>query len=199
MNTPIAACENNRCEKAIHKGDEVWRKGSELYCSGKLSISIVRTSETNDYARTGVSGEVESMRNILFEIPGEPVAQGRPRAGKSWGGKTVLYDPDKSRDFKQYLRLVGSQYAPKELNTGPIDLAIDIYRATPKKYQTKPKQALIEKGELRPTTKPDVDNYVKGVKDGLNKVIWQDDSQVVNLTVRKFYSMQPRVVVRVAY
>lgn len=50
---------------------------------------------------------------------------------------------------------------------------------------------IIEKGELRPTTKPDVDNYVKGVKDGLNKVIWQDDSQVVNLTVRKFYSMHP--------
>lgn len=139
------------------------------------------------------------MRNILFEIPGEPVAQGRPRAGKSWGGKTVLYDPDKSRDFKQYVRLVGSQHAPKELIIGPVDLAVDIYRATPKKYQTKPKQALIEKGELRPTTKPDVDNYVKGVKDGLNKVIWQDDSQVVNLTVRKFYSMHPRVVVRVAY
>lgn len=139
------------------------------------------------------------MRNILFEIPGEPVAQGRPSLGKSWTGKTVLYDPDKSRDFKQYVRLVGSQYAPKELITCAIDLAIDIYGATPKKYQTKPKQALIEKGELRPTTKPNVDNYVKGVKDGLNKVIWQDDSQVVNLTVRKFYSMQPRVVVRVAY
>lgn len=66
------------------------------------------------------------MNNILFEIPGEPVAQGRPRAGKSWTGKTVLYDPDKSRDFKQYVKLVVGQYALKELITGPIDLAIDI-------------------------------------------------------------------------
>ena len=136
------------------------------------------------------------MRNILFEIPGEPVAQGRPRAGKSWGGKTVLYDPDKSRDFKQYVKLVGSQHAPKELITGPIDLAVDIYRATPKKYQTKPKQDLIEKGELRPTTKPDVDNYVKGVKDGLNKVIWQDDSQAVRLAVRKFYISDHKITKR---
>lgn len=139
------------------------------------------------------------MSNILFEIPGEPVAQGRPRAGKTRAGKTVLYDPAKSRDFKHFVKLVAAQHAPRELITGPIDLAIDIYKATPKKYQTKPKQALIEQGELRPTTKPDVDNYVKGVKDGLNKVIWQDDSQVVNLTVRKFYSMQPKVVVRVAF
>nr|WP_318837529.1 RusA family crossover junction endodeoxyribonuclease [Psychrobacillus glaciei] len=67
------------------------------------------------------------MSNIFFEILGEPVAQGRPRAGKSWGGKTVLYDPDKSRDFKQYVRLVAGQNAPKELITGPIDLWPLIY------------------------------------------------------------------------
>jgi len=35
MKTPVAACENIQCEKAIHKGEQVWRKGSEMYCSGK--------------------------------------------------------------------------------------------------------------------------------------------------------------------
>lgn len=139
------------------------------------------------------------MRKILFEIPGEPVAQGRPRAGKTWTGKTVLYDPTKSRDFKQFVRLVAAQHAPKELITGPIRLFVDVYRPTPKRLQTKPKQALIESGELRPTVKPDVDNYVKGIKDGLNKVIWEDDSQVVDLTVRKFYSLSPKVVVCIKY
>jgi len=139
------------------------------------------------------------MRKILFEIPGDPVPQGRPRAGKSFGGKTVLYDPEKSRDFKHYVKLVAGQYAPKELITGPIDLYVDVYRSTPKALQTKPKQALIKSGELRPTTKPDVDNYVKAIKDGLTKVIWQDDSQVVDLTVRKFYSLSPKVVVCIKY
>lgn len=66
------------------------------------------------------------MREILFEIPGEAVAQGRPRAGKSFNGKTVLYDPEKSRDFKQYVKLVAGHYAPKELITGPIRLFVDI-------------------------------------------------------------------------
>ncbi|MEK4522390.1 RusA family crossover junction endodeoxyribonuclease [Psychrobacillus sp. FSL W7-1493] len=42
---------------------------------------------------------------------------------------------------------------------------------------------------MKVTNKPDVDNYVKGVEDGLNKTIWQDDSQLVKLTVQKFYSM----------
>lgn len=139
------------------------------------------------------------MKTILFEIMGEPVAQGRPRAGKSFSGQTVLYDPLKSRDFKQYVKLVAAQNAPKELIKGPIILNVDVYRATPKKFQTGPKQLLIESGALRPTTKPDVDNYVKGVKDGLNKVIWHDDSQVIELTVRKFYSLSPRVVVCIKY
>ena len=139
------------------------------------------------------------MKKILFEIPGEPVAQGRPRAGKSWTGKTVLYDPIKSKDFKQFVKLVAAQHAPKELITGPIILHVDVYRPTPKRLQTKPQQALINSGELRPTTRPDVDNYVKGVKDGLSKVIWEDDSQVVDLTVRKFYSLSPKVVVCIKY
>lgn len=136
---------------------------------------------------------------LLFEIMVDPVAQGRPRAGKSFAGKTVLYDPAKSRDFKQYVRMVAAQHAPKELIEGPIHLNVDFYRSIPKKYQTKPKLELIEKGVLLPTTKPDVDNYIKGVKDGLNKVIWQDDSQVVSMNIRKFYSMTPRVVVHITY
>lgn len=139
------------------------------------------------------------METISFEIMGDPVAQGRPRAGKTFAGKTVLYDPAKSREFKQYVKLIASQHQPQELISGPIYLSVDVYRPIPKKYQTKPKLELIEKGLLLPTTKPDVDNYVKGVKDGLSKIIWQDDSQVVSLNVRKFYSMTPKVFVNISF
>ena len=48
----------------------------------------------------------ENMREIFFEIPGEAVVQGRPRTVKTFTGKTVLYDPVKSRDFKHYVELV---------------------------------------------------------------------------------------------
>lgn len=139
------------------------------------------------------------MKTILFEILGDAQAQERPIAGKSFTGKTVLYDPIKSRNFKQYVRMVAAQHAPRKLITGPVHLNLDFYRSTPKKYQTKPKQELIESGQLLPTTKPDIDNLAKGVKDGLSKVIWQDDSQVVSMNVRKFYSMTPKVVVHISY
>jgi Holliday junction resolvase RusA-like endonuclease len=67
----------------------------------------------------------------------------------------------------------------------------------PKKYHTGPKRKLIVSGELRPTKKPDLDNLIKGIKDGCNKIIWHDDSQIVDMTMRKFYSEQPRAEVMI--
>lgn len=134
---------------------------------------------------------------IKLTVFGEPVAQGRPRFSNQ-NGFTKVYDPEKSRDFKQYIKLVASQNAPNELLEGALYLTVDIYKAIPKKIsksKNKLEQAL--SGALRPTTKPDVDNYVKGIKDALNKVIWKDDSQIVSLTVRKWYSDKPRIEIEV--
>ncbi|QWH09512.1 RusA family crossover junction endodeoxyribonuclease [Bacillus mycoides] len=137
---------------------------------------------------------------IKFTVLGEPVAQGRPRAStrKKANGKVEvkMYDPSKSRDFKQYVGLVASQYAPEKLLEGPLQLEVKVYKPSLKSFSKK-KALAAEEGLLRPTTKPDVDNYVKGVKDALNKVIWNDDSQVVDLKVSKWYSEKPRVEVTV--
>lgn len=50
-------------------------------------------------------------------------------------------------------------------------------------------------GELLPTKKPDIDNITKCVLDALNGIAYHDDSQIVRLTVEKFYAQQPRVEV----
>ena len=62
--------------------------------------------------------------------------------------------------------------------------------------QTKPKLAAIEAGAIRPVTRPDLDNYIK-VLDGLNGIVWRDDSQIVRLNSVKAYSERPRLVVSV--
>ncbi|SDH70719.1 Endodeoxyribonuclease RusA [Aneurinibacillus thermoaerophilus] len=68
---------------------------------------------------------------IHFTIYGEPVAQGRPRAGKiqrgRLRGKTILYDPEESRDYKTYLKLAASQQAPEKPLEGPLQLVVHIY------------------------------------------------------------------------
>lgn len=132
---------------------------------------------------------------IEFTVYGEPVAQARPRA-TTINGRVKMYDPKKSSEYKNYIRLVASQHAPKELLDGPLQLDVKIYKPTLKSFSKK-RKALAEQGILRPTTKPDVDNYVKAIKDALKNVIWKDDSQVVDLQVSKYYSEKPRIEVKI--
>ncbi len=132
---------------------------------------------------------------IEFTVYGEPVAQGRPRASTR-NGFVRMYDPKKSKDFKQYVKLVASEHKPNQLLSGPLQLDVKVFKPTLKSFSKK-KKLEAEQGLLRPISKPDVDNYVKGIKDALNKVIWNDDSQIVDLHVSKYYSETPRIEVAV--
>ncbi|KZS45727.1 hypothetical protein AWU65_07270 [Paenibacillus glucanolyticus] len=132
---------------------------------------------------------------IQFTVYGEPVAQGRPKFSTA-GGFVKAYDPAKSRDYKDYVRLAAAEHAPKSLLEGPVGMMLTVYRSIPKSFSKK-KAAAAEAGEIRPTTKPDVDNYLKGVKDALKGVIWKDDSQVVEVFTQKKYSGRPRIEVKI--
>lgn len=135
------------------------------------------------------------MNVLTFEIPGDVQAQQRPRVTK-FG----TFDPKESKDYKSFVRLVAAKHAPETLITEEIRLSIDVYRKMPKAISNSKKklqQAL--NGELRPTTKPDIDNLAKGIKDGLSKVIWRDDSQVTELVARKWYSDNPRAEVTIEW
>lgn len=136
------------------------------------------------------------MNTIEFTIDGEVQAQGRPRAGKTKYGKTIMYDPSASRNYKQYVKLVVSQYKPEKPYEGEIELSVVVYRKIPKSMP-KWRQKLARAGKLRPVTKPDLDNYVKGIKDGMTGIIWRDDNQVTRLTIEKLYSDSPRAEIKV--
>lgn len=53
----------------------------------------------------------------------------------------------------------------------------------------------MQQGIIRPTKKPDADNIAKVVLDALNNICYKDDTQVVELIVNKYYSLEPRVEV----
>lgn len=131
---------------------------------------------------------------VEFTIPGEPIPQGRPRAGRN-RGKIVMYDPKESKDYKRYVSIIARQHAPKTLLEGALSVRMKIYRQIPKST-TKKDRALIFEGVKRPVSKPDTDNYVKSVLDACNGILFKDDSQIVDLYASKFYSEQPRVEIR---
>ena len=138
---------------------------------------------------------MKNLFTIWFEIPGEPVPQGRP----IFSSKTkTARDPDKSRNYKKLVRFYARRSKPPDILKGALIVHIDIFKLPPKSISgVKKNQAALKNETMRPVTKPDADNYVKSVTDACTGIIWKDDSQVVELLVRKFYSMNPRVVVKV--
>ena len=77
-------------------------------------------------------------------------------------------------------------------------MEIKIYRPLLKSFSKK-KTALALAGELRPTSKPDLDNYAKILADGLNEIIYKDDAQIIEIIVEKFYGDPPRAEVTLTH
>ena len=67
---------------------------------------------------------------------------------------------------------------------GAIRIRIEVYYKIPKSYTKKRIQAIRDGLEM-PLKKPDSDNIAKIVLDSLNKIAFNDDAQVVELTVIK--------------
>jgi Holliday junction resolvase RusA-like endonuclease len=81
---------------------------------------------------------------------------------------------------------------------GALALSVRVYRPMPKQFSLK-KIDRAQLGKIRPITKPDLDNYVKGIKDALKSICWKDDSQIVAYKepFGKYYSVTPRIEITI--
>lgn len=138
----------------------------------------------------------KDKNQIELIVYGNPVAQGRPRFSRQ-GGFVKAYDPVKSKSYKQLIRLE-LQPLLSDPDFTPIDqaccLKLTVFRAMPKSFSKKKREEASLR-YIRPVTKPDIDNYVKGVLDALNGTVLKDDSVVCEIFARKFYSERPRIEV----
>ena len=133
---------------------------------------------------------------ITFTVPGVPQGKGRPRVG-TISGRARVFTPAKTVAYEGLIAHAAQQaMAGRPLLDGPVACAVHIDCAVPASWSRK-KQRQALAAEILPTTKPDADNVVKAIFDGLNNVLWRDDVLVVDLAVRKRYSATPCVRVEV--
>lgn len=126
-----------------------------------------------------------------FKIDGKPVGKGRPRFTRT--GQT--YTPEKT---KEYERLIKTSYLESggTLLDGYISISISAYYQIPKAFNREKKE-FATRGIILPVVRPDLDNVVKAILDGLNGIAYHDDSQVIGITAVKCYSEEPRVEVSI--
>lgn len=128
---------------------------------------------------------------MKITIPCIPIAKGRPRTAIN-RGIVWNYTPKKTRDYEELLTSYFLKYKSKSLLTCPINLSVTFYMPIPKNW-SKCKRKLAGQGFIRHTTKPDLSNLIKSVEDAGNKIIWQDDSQIIKESISKRYSDNPRI------
>ena len=133
---------------------------------------------------------------IRFFVPGEPVGKGRPRIGQV-RGRAMAFTPRKTVDYENLVKMVASQaMAGSPPLEGPVSLTVNAVFSVPQSWSKKRQAAALE-GKIRPTGRPDIDNAIKAISDGLNKIVFRDDSQVVHVSAVKIYGLVPGVHVDV--
>lgn len=128
------------------------------------------------------------MDEVVFTVPGQPVAKGRPRFGKG-----RVYTPEKTSNYEKLIRQVSWINFRKPFD-GPIRVEIIATFEVPKSLS---KKRAAERMHRHHTQKPDADNVQKAILDGMAGIAFHDDSQVAEKEIKKFWGLEGKVLVRV--
>lgn len=130
------------------------------------------------------------IRFIKFTVPGEVRGKGRPRFTKV-GSYARVYTDSTTVNYENWVKICFQEARQGKL-AGELKAEIICYFGIPKSYSKKKKEEA-EKGLLRPTKKPDIDNIAKIILDSLNGMAYDDDKNIVSCQIDKWFDTNPRV------
>lgn len=159
-----------------------------------------------------IYGTNVGSRRIDFIVNGEPHGKGRPRFAKR--GNFVKTYTDKDTELYENRVMMCYKEALKECDFDDFDenellfpkgkpISMIIKCFFPLNKSDYGKKGLNKSGREKLdqyfcTKKPDIDNIIKSIQDGLNGVAYYDDSQIVDIEAVKVYTKkQPRVKITI--
>jgi Holliday junction resolvase RusA-like endonuclease len=131
---------------------------------------------------------------VSFKVAGKPRGKGRPRF-RNAGRFTQVYTPQETLAYEkevaeEYTRAGGYMFE------GPVWVTVMMCFQIPK-TATKKDQEAMRNYEIVPNCRPDVDNVLKAVLDGLNGVAYHDDTQVTVVLCERCYADEACIEVEV--
>lgn len=178
------------------------------YLYDKLNIDDKKSDEILLARNNFINSTYYNMiRLVIYEIP-EYTPRPRARLIHKSG---IINAATGGSDFIQVYSITGRQnyefmkkytkenlHELEQLLCTPCDIEYKVYFPTPS-YYNKTEIFLAEIGLYRPIIKPDFDNIEKAYSDSFTNNIWIDDIVVVDATIRKYYSILPRVEIELKY
>lgn len=120
-----------------------------------------------------------------YTYKGIPKSQGRPRAARM--GKFVrVYEDKKDTVNKNNIAAQIVAQDPEYLDDAPVVVTLVCRFPRPKSHYGA--KGVKPSAPFYHTQKPDAENLAKAVLDALTGICWKDDSQVVDLHVRKAWT-----------
>lgn len=119
-------------------------------------------------------------------IPIKPIPAPRPRVTRNG-----TYNDQKYTNYKKAISMVAKSKI-KEPSDAPIFMKIEFFFEIPKSWSKAKREAA-----KWHTSRPDLDNLQKGIKDSLNGVAYIDDAQVCFMQVWKQYAQENGILIEI--
>ncbi|KFI30974.1 Holliday junction resolvase [Haematobacter missouriensis] len=121
-------------------------------------------------------------RRVTFIIPGAPFAKQRARSGFNKRlGRAITFNAPANEKFEGTVGSIAAGLFSAPLD-GPVSVTVEaVFCPAPSWSKKRRAEAM---GQPH-TQKPDGDNLLKAIKDGLNRIAWSDDAQVSDSRVMK--------------
>ena len=136
---------------------------------------------------------------VRFTVPGRAEPRGSKTVATTKDGRAFIRDDNrKSKAWMQRVAKCGA-LAMRARKFPPVDcpclLVVTIYRTRPESHFNK--SGLSQSSPVFPSTKPDLTKCIRGIEDGLNGVVWTDDSRVVEQRTKKRFGDREEVLIEV--
>ena len=131
---------------------------------------------------------------VSFVVDGDPVPKKRPRFNPF---SKRAYTPQRTKEYETLVAVYAkAAMRGKPPTKRPVHVDVRIYFQIPKTAKKAEKEASREE-KLWHCRKCDSDNIFKSIADGVIGIVYEDDSQVCEMSCSKRYSDNSRVEVDV--
>lgn len=136
--------------------------------------------------------DTQTIKVVFYIIP-EPTP--RPRLSIR-GGHFYVKNAGANNTFAKYV--MKNEEELLHLITTPCEFHLTTYQPIPNTMNTLD-TVLAELGLIKPVTTPDWDNFGKTYSDMVQKYLLLNDSLITDGSVKKRYSLKPRVEITITY